>query len=163
MATTKAAYAAAAQLTVTLNSLANGSARQSAVLDNTSNLYLDILVGGGFETASGSLGTAPGLSIWAAALTDGTDYGGTNGTNVLGGGDATFTVPANTGNLRLLAFVPINAAGATEYMQPVSVAAAFGGTLPPKFVVVVQNSTGLALNSSAGGTIFYTGINTTTA
>ena len=66
MATTKLAYAAAAQLTITLNSLANNTTRQSAVLDNTSNLYTDILIGGGFKTSSGSLGTNPGLSIWAA-------------------------------------------------------------------------------------------------
>jgi hypothetical protein len=163
MATTKIAYAAAAQLTITLNSLANNSARQSAVLDNTSNLYTDILIGGGFKTASGSLGTGPVLNIWAAALTDGTNYGGSNGSNTLGGGDASFTMPSNTGNLVLLGSVPINAAAATEYMEPRSLAAAFGGTVPSKVVIVVQNSTGLALDSSAGGTIYYTGINTTTA
>jgi hypothetical protein len=48
-------------------------------------------------------------------------------------------------------------------MEPRSLAAAFGGTVPSKVVIVVQNSTGLALDSSAGGTIYYTGINTTTA
>lgn len=162
MATTKIAYAAAASLTVTLNSLLNNTARQSNVLDNTSNLYLDIFVGGGFKTASGSLGTNPVVNIWASAISDGTNYGGTNGTNVLGGGDAAFTMPTNTGNLILLAAVPINTAAATEYMEPRSLAAVFGGFLPPKFVIIVQNVTGLTLDASAGGTILYTGVNTTT-
>lgn len=163
MATTKVAYASATQLTVTLNSLANSSARQSNVLDNTSNLYLDILIGGGFKTASGSLGTNPVVNIWVSALTDGTNYGGSYGSNTLGGGDAAFTMPSNTGNLFLLAAVPINTAASTEYMEPRSVAALFGGFAPPKVVIVVQNSTGLALDSSAGGTIYYTGLTATTA
>jgi hypothetical protein len=157
------AYAAASQLTITLNSLSNNSARQSAVLDNTSNLYTDILIGGGFKTASGSLGSNPVVNVWAAAITDGTNYGGSNGSNTLGGGDAAFAMPSNTGNLVLLASVPINASAATEYMEPRSLAAAFGGTTPPKVVIIVQNSTGLALDSSAGGTIYDTGVNTTTA
>jgi hypothetical protein len=163
MATTKTSYAAASQVTITLNSLANNSARQSNVIDNSTNLYIDILIGGGFKTGSGTLGSTPGLYVWVAAITDGTNYGGSNGSNALGGGDANFTMPSNTGNLRLAAFVPINAASAMEYMQPVSVASLFGGTLPPKCVAVVQNATGLALDSSAGGTIYQTGINTTTA
>ena len=163
MATTRLAYAAAAQLTVTLNSLANNSARQSAVLDNTSNLYTDILIGGGFKVSNNALGTNPVVNVWASAITDGTNYGGTNGSNTLGGGDAAFTMPSNTGNLVLLASVPIQAQAATEYMEPRSLAAAFGGTVPPKVVIIVQNSTGQALDSSAGGTIYYTGVNTTTA
>ncbi len=163
MATTNIKYASATSLTITLNSLSNSSARQSAVLDNSSNLYLDVLIGGGFKTASGTLGTNPAVVIWVSGLTDGTNYGGSNGSNTLGGGDASFTMPSNTGNLVLLAQVPINAAAATEYMEPRSLASAFGGTLPQKVVVVVQNSTGLSLDSSAGGTVYYTGITTTTA
>src|SRR5262249_2759026 len=137
--------------------------RQSAVLDNTSNLYTDILIGGGFKTASGSLGTNPVVNVWAVAITDGTNYGGSNGSNTLGGGEAPLTMPSKTRDLVFLAAVPVNVAAAAEYMEPRSLAAAFGGTVPPKVVIVVQNVTGLALDSSAGGTIYDTGVNTTTA
>ena len=163
MATTNIKYNGWTALTVTLTSLASNAARQSALIDNTTNLYVDYLLGGGFKTALGSLGSSPGLSIWVFALTDGTNYGGSNGTNSLGGGDAAFTMPSNTGNLKLAAFVPINTAAATEYMQPVSIASLFGGTLPPKVGIVVQNQTGLALDSSSPGAVEYNGVNTTTA
>jgi hypothetical protein len=163
VAETKLKYAAAAALTITLNSLANNAARQATLFDNSSTLYDDVLLGGGFKTAAGSLGTNPVVSVYVAALTDGTNYGGTNGANVLGGGDAAFTMPTNLGNLRLAQAVPINTAAAAEYMQPISVAALFGGTLPPKFVIVAVNSTGLALDGSAGGTVYATGVTTTTA
>ncbi len=163
MATTNIKYSSFTQLTVTLNSLTSGSARQSNVLDNSSNLYLDILVGGGFKTASGSLGNNPVVNVWASGFTDGTNYGGSYGSNTLGGGDAAFTMPTNTGNLVLVAAVPINSSASAEYMEPRSLASAFGGTLPQKVVIVVQNSTGLAFDSSAGGTLYTCGITTTTA
>jgi hypothetical protein len=174
MATTKNSYAGSTALTCTLNSLSNGSARQSNVLDNSSTsagtpLALDILLGGQFATASGSLGTNPGLTIYAAGIsftnstpTDvyGGSYDGT--TDVLGGGDAAFTMPSNVGNFRLAAFVPINDAAQAEVMEPVSLAAVFGGTLPPKMVIVVVNNTGLALGSS-GNALYTNSVNTTTA
>jgi hypothetical protein len=169
MATTKNSYAGSTALTCTLNSLGSGSARQSNVLDNTSNLALDILLGGEFTTASGSLGTNPGLTIYAAGVaftnstpTDvfGGDYDGSS--DILGGGDAAWTMPSNVGNFRLVAFVPINDAAEAEVMEPVSLAAVFGGTLPPKMVIVVVNGTGLALGSS-GNALYTNSVNTTTA
>jgi hypothetical protein len=163
VATTKNNYTSWSSLTVSLNSLASASARQSAVVDNSSNLYLDILLGGGFKTASGSLGSNPNISIYVSALSDGTNYGGSYGSNTLGGGDAAFTMPTNTGNLKLASVVPINVAASTEYMEPVSISALFGGTLPSRFCVVFQNNTGLALDSSAGGAAEYLGVTTTTA
>jgi hypothetical protein len=170
VATTKNSYAGwNALLTSALNSLASAAAYQSAVVDNTTNLYLDYLVAGSFATASGSLGTNPGVYVWVSGLAynDGTNdhYGGSyNGSSdLIGGGAGSFTMPSNTGNLKLAAFVPINDAAANEVMEPFSVAALFNGLMPTKFVIIVQNSTGLALASSAGGVIYTNGQDTTTA
>jgi hypothetical protein len=159
MATTKTSWAAAVQNTITLNSLLNGNARQGNVIDFTSVQPVDSFIGGSFKTTSGSLGANPILNIYVCAITDGTNYGGTSGTSTVGGGDALITLPSNTGNFLLLAQVSVQVAAAAEYFQPRSVAAIFGGYLPPKIVVVVLNNTGLTLDSSAGGQIWHTDVN----
>ena len=148
-------YAASAAITITTNSLASTSARQGTAVDNTSNDYLDCLLGGSFKTATGSLGTNPVVNVWLFALTDGTNYSGG-----ASGSDASYTMPTSTGNLVLFDVVPVNTAGTVEYMPPKSVASAFGGVVPPKWGVIVQNLTGLALDASAGGALSYVGVTT---
>jgi isopropylmalate/homocitrate/citramalate synthase len=152
MATTKTSYASAVSITITLTSLTTNTARQSAVVDNTTNLYLDALVGGSFKTATGSLATIPYVNLYAYALTDGTNYSGS-----ASGSDAAYTLSTYK-NIVLLGTVYINTANTVEYMPPRSVAASFGGTLPAKWGVIVENQTGLGLDASAPGTISYTGI-----
>ena len=159
MATLKPVYGTPTAFTITLTSLAASAAQQSAVVDNTTTLALDYLIGGGFKTAAGSLGSNPVVNIWVFALTDGTNYGGTGSGNTLGGGNAAFTMPSNTGNLRLAASVVINTAASIEYCNPVSVAALFNGEMPQKFGIVVQNLTGLALDATTPGNVDYQAIN----
>jgi hypothetical protein len=43
-----------------------------------------------------------------------------------------------------------NTTDRTYHFGPVSLAAAFGGVLPPKVVLFITHSTGVALNSTAG-------------
>lgn len=157
MATSNLAYAASSGITITLNSLANNSARQSAVVDNSTNKYLDALVGGTFKTATGTLASPGYINVYAYALTDGTNYSGG-----ASGSDAAYTLPTYK-QLVLLGTVYINTANVVENMSPKSVAAAFGGTLPQKWGIVVENQSGLTLDASAGGALSYTGITVTTA
>lgn len=150
--TFKPVYAASAGITCTLNSLASAAARQSSVVDNTTNLYLDALVGGFFKTASGTLGTSPVVSIYVYAITDGTNY--TDGAT---GSDAAYTM-LTTPNLILAKQVAINTAAVVAYFSPFSVALLFGGTMPSKYGLIVSNGTGLALDSAAGGALAYQGV-----
>lgn len=154
----KPSYGTTTAITITLNSLANNSGRQATLVDNSTTLADDYIIDGSFKTASGTLGTNPALNIFISASFDGTNYGGAYGTNTLGGGDAAFTVPSNTSDLGLLRVVPILNSAETEYFNGASVASLFNGICPKKFVVIVQNVTGLSLDSSAGGTINYTPI-----
>ena len=147
-------------LTITLNSLTNTSARQSTAMDFTSSLPIDVQIDGVFKTASGSLGANPALNLWFSPSIDGTNFGGTNGTNVIGGGDAAFTMPANRANLVFLGAVPINTAAAIERFSFKSLLAALG-SIPQKGVLIVENVTGLTLDSSAGGSIQFLPINFT--
>jgi hypothetical protein len=157
MPTNKILYAASTGVTITMTSLGAGNGRQSLVVDNTTNLYLDALVGGSIKTASGTLATIPYVNVYVYALTDGTNYSGG-----ASGSDAAYTLPVYK-NIVLLSTVYINTANTVEYFAPRSVAACFGGTLPIKWGVILENQSGLALDATAPGSITYTGVQSTLA
>lgn len=153
MADIKVSYPAASDLTITLASLASDTnllvGRQSAVIDNTTNLYLDVLVSGKVTT-----GTSPtasrSIEVWAVGSWDGTNYPDT----VTGGGDAARTLTSadiKASICRLLGAMATSAtSNVTYFFGPVSLAAAFGGQMPPKVVLFIVHNTAVALNSTAG-------------
>jgi hypothetical protein len=165
-------YNTAAQIVCSNASLATGSARESATVDNTTNLFDDYLVQLTFTLASGSPSTAGAfVNVWVAApanaswplvqLTSGAPY-------TTGGGDSSVGALATPTNLRLLGtFVvsSITSAGErTLRTEPMSVAAAFSGNVPKTFSIVVDNEVGVAFSASTATTANYveqTGIYTT--
>lgn len=136
----KQAFGSKATVTVTLASLANGSARESTVIDNTSNLYADYLLR--VKTNGQSSGTAQ-LNVYAYAALSDTTY--TDGAT---GSDAAFTA-ANRLNADLWKSVQMNATTAVT-AGPWSVRSAFGGTLPSKFGFIFVNASGAALSATSG-------------
>lgn len=150
-ATFKTKYAAAAAVALTLNALANDAARQSTVVDNSVNLYLDALVSLSLRTAAGALDADPVVEVWAYAVGQGGVY--TDGAT---GVDAAFVLPTNP-NLRFLGVVQIHTADTLTYSAPMSIAQAFGGVLPSAWGLIVVNRTGLALNG-AGNAASYIGV-----
>ena len=153
MADIKQAYGTAADATITLASLASDTnllaGRQSNAVDNTSTLGLDYLVSGKVTT-----GTSPTASrqieVWVVGSWDGTNYPDT----ITGAGDAGKTITSSdikNSICRLLAVMATSSTSNQTYaFGPVSVASAFGGVVPPKFVVFAVHNTGVALNSTAG-------------
>jgi hypothetical protein len=140
MAERKASYAAKTAITITLTSLANGAARQSTVVDNTTTRYLDALLR--IRTNGAAASTAL-VDVYVYAALGDTTY--TDGAT---GSDAAFTAAARL-NSRYLGSVQMNAAtGVVAYLG--SVAAAFGGTLPDKWGLIVVNNSGDALSATAG-------------
>lgn len=149
----KVSYATATDSTITLASLASDTnlliGRESTVIDNTTALNLNLLVSGKITT-----GTSPTASriieVWAIGSWDGSTWPNA----FTGDGDASRTITsadikANIG--RLIAAMVINSTSdRTYHFGPTSVAAAFGGTLPPKLVLFVTHNTGTALNSVSG-------------
>lgn len=152
MADIKTAYASSADLTITLASLATSSGltagRQSTVVDNTTNLYVDYLVGGKITT--GTTPTAGTIEVWAFGSFDDTPVY----PDALGATDAAYTATSadiKRAALRLLASIPNDTTSNRAYsFGPVSIAAAFGGSVPKKWGVAVLHSTVAALNSTAG-------------
>lgn len=164
MADIKNAYAASAALTITLNALASDTnllaGRESTVVDNTSNKYLDYLLAGAISTGT-SPTTAREIRVYVYAMLDDSNY-----PDVFDGTDSAETV-TNAGIrdscLKLAAVISTVATSDLAYpFGPVSVRSLFGGTLPPKWGVFVTHNTAVNLRSSANA-IYATGVYETVA
>jgi hypothetical protein len=169
MSTTyKPVYAASAAVgfgasNANLNALATSSTRtagaQSDQIDNTTNLYDDILLSGSFK-----LGTSPTVSkqvdVWVFACKDASSaYPDV----ITGAGSAAKTLTSenvrNAGGKLLKSILVDSTTGRVYDFSNESVAALFGGVLPQKFVVFVAHDTGVALDaSSSGGQMNYLGV-----
>lgn len=139
-------------ITCTFNSLTNNSARASTVIDNTSNLWVDALVQLIISSPTASTSATGYLVVYAY----GTANNGSNYSDSATGSDAgiTLTVPPNVRPIGLINVV----ANSTVYNAgPFSVAAAFGGVLPQKWGIIIENKTGGTMNSS-GNSSFYQGV-----
>lgn len=159
MASVKEAWASSASLTVTINSLASSQTvgRASTVVDNSTDLALDALLAGTFVLAAGSPANDKCVYVYGYGSID----AGSNYTESVTGSDASFTIN-NPTNLRLITAVATPTGGGTYKFGPVSVAAAFGGTLPQRWGIVVVNYSGLALAAS-GNAVSYQELTATVA
>ena len=132
-------------ITVTLASLTTGSYRQSTVVDNTSNLFQDVLLMLKVKTGGSGTSAVGVVNVWVYATVD----NGTTYTDGASGSDGSFT-PTSPSNLRFVGQLNAVANSTTYTGGPWSVAAAFGGVMPAKWGIVVQNSTGGTLDSTEG-------------
>jgi hypothetical protein len=152
MADLKLAYPAASDLTITLASLGSDTnlltGRESATIDNSSNLYLDYLISGKITTGT-SPTTARSIEVWAVGSWDGTNW-----PDVMDGSESSETITSADIKASICRYIAAMATSATSnvtyHFGPVSLAAAFGGVLPPKVVLFVTHSTAVALNATTG-------------
>jgi hypothetical protein len=151
MADLKLSYPAASDLTITLASLGSDTnlltGRESATIDNSTNLYLDYLISGKI-TAGTSPTAARSIEVWAVGSWDGSNW-----PDVFDGTESAETITSADIKASVCRFVAAmataNTSDRTYHFGPVSLAAAFGGTLPPKIVLFITHSTGVNLNSTA--------------
>lgn len=149
MTTATISYGTSAALTATLASLASDTnliaGRQSTVIDNTSDVAIDAIVGGKVTT-----GTSPTASrqieVWAFGSYDGTTYSAGAGAS-----DANFSPTGEKTLMSLLTVIPTDSTSNHAYeWGPFSVAQAFGGTMPKKWGIFIVHNTGVNLNSTGG-------------
>ncbi len=146
MSTVKTNYSGSGTtITITLASLANAAARQCTAIVNTSNLFLDAVVQVKIKTGASGVSSMGFVNIYAYGTADnGTTYGeGLAGID----GSATLVIPSN---LFLIGSITANANATTYPSNPMAVAQAFGGVLPEKWGIVVENLTGTGFDSTAG-------------
>jgi hypothetical protein len=125
--------------------LTNNSQASSAAVDNTTNLFLDALVSVKITTAAASTSATGSVNVYAAGTTDGgTTYGGGEANM---GTDHTVTLTAPP-NIVLLGVINAVANATTYWRSALSVAQAFGGTLPDHWCLILENKTGATLTAA---------------
>ena len=149
-------YAAEATITLTLTSLGNGSWRQSTVVNNTTDLYTDALVGGSVQT--GTLSAGGSIDFFCYGQTnDDPDYtGGASGT------DGAYTADGEELLFPFLGTIITDDTDDDRDMAfgPWPVAPLFGGHLPQRWGIVVENNTGAALHATGtNNEVVYRGLN----
>jgi hypothetical protein len=147
MADVRTGYGTAGQaLTITLTSLADASGRESTVVSNVSDKFLDVLITGKIKTQnSGSISAPSSVFVYAYASVD----GGTEFPDAVSGSDAAITLNSPT-QLKLLGTIYVAAINTTYKGGPWSLAALYGGKMPERWGVVVYNDCGTALSSTGG-------------
>jgi len=139
VATVKQICGTRTSLTISgLSTLASATYVASSAKDNTGNQPIDVVV----EVTVATTNTPSGnkqLLVFAIASYDNTNYqsGPTSGTTT-----------TDEANLTLLGVIPMPTASQTE-IRSFSVAAAYGGVLPPYFKVVCKNDLGVALTTGS--------------
>jgi hypothetical protein len=161
MASYKIAYAASAAVTISPASLASSATfvagRESTLIDNTSNLYLDYLLAGKI-TVGTSPTDATHIQVCVVGIMEDSTW-----PDVFDGTDSAETV-TNTGIknsiCKVAADITVTNTSDVGYpFGPISVAACFGGSLPKKFVVFVTHNTVAALHATPGNhTVYVTGV-----
>lgn len=146
------------------NSLANsltGVASSSAVSVGVSANVVDhqVVVSVAVGAITPSASTL--VNVYCYATADGTTWpGGSATTEIVNGTDQAITLSANGNALRYLGSILCHTAGITLKSEPLSIAAALAGSMPSKYVIVLQNQSGVALaatgHSVAVQEIYYT-------
>lgn len=144
----KPTYAAKATITWTGTSLANGSARESTVIDNTTNRYRDARIR--IQTKGQASGTAYIDAYVYTALGDTTYTDGATGS------DAAFTAASRL-NARYLGSIRMNQTTAVAAELLLSDVFA---TMPDKWGLIIINNSGAALSATGGDHVLeYEGVN----
>ena len=147
MTTATPNYGGAADLTLTLTSLASDTnlvaGRESTAISNITDDCIDSVVQMAFTTVSNPTASRQG-EWWSYGSVDGSTYsGGATGT------DANLT-PQEKTTMRLLTIVPTGSGANQLYRAGVfSIAQAHGGTMPRNWGLYMVQNTGVALNATA--------------
>lgn len=163
MATQTLNYGTPASITLDLTSLASSAdwtaGRESDVIDNSTNKYVDALVSG-----SVVVGTTPvintTIAVFAYAQHDDTPtyqdvFDGT------GSAETVTSAGVLAGVTKLLGTLKVDSTTTDReyWLAPTSVAQVFGGILPKRWGLFVSHNTGVALKSTLNtGKWKYTGV-----
>jgi hypothetical protein len=146
MTSLRAEYGTSSGITISLASITSGGAQQSSTVDNTGNMFVDVLVQLSIKLQTGTPSGEKIIYVYVFGSEDGTRL-----TDNATGTDGTITLREPT-NLRLLGVIHTPDAGGLTYVShPMSLLAAFGGlTIPRKWGIIVQNNTGVTFSGTEG-------------
>lgn len=159
MATTAENFATSTSVACTLAALANGSARESSNIDNSSTLYDDAMFTLKVQLAAGTPASDKCVYVYFAGTEDAVLY-----TEPATGSDAAITISTPT-NLTLGMVINCVSNATNTFTKTLgSVAMIFGGVLPRKWNFIVENKSGLAFyGTEANFQKTYTGVRSSAA
>jgi len=170
MAETKITYAADVALAVTAwdTTLLTGEAATSAIFDNSSSNFMDVLLGGIIEgdTITGILAAGESFDLYIAGQYSdtATDMGGAIDALFGAAGEEVEDVSWVKANMTLLKSIQVEPTAPDVdqgyHFGPISVAQFFGGVMPKRFILLLHNNTGASLG--AGSDVNTQGITYTT-
>ena len=167
MSTVNIAYAASATITISPENVATSSTFvagvESNVIDNTSNKYVDAIVGGTW-----TCGTTPNQNsqviIYVGAIRDDAPtypdvFDGT------GSAETITSVGVGRGFLKRAVTIDVDSNTSNRaYDVLFTVAELFGGVMPNKWFLFITHNTGVNSNSTSGNHVWkYTGVTYTVA
>ena len=154
MVTSTINYTAAATITISPASLASSATfvagREATAISNSSNLFVDALLSGAI-----TVGTTPTINtqieVWVIAALNETP----TWPDVMDGTDSAETwtsVGVRNGAARRIAVLDVDAttSNVAHEFSGISIAEAFGGTMPDDWTIWVTHNTGVALNATGG-------------
>jgi hypothetical protein len=152
MANVKVAFGTATAFIKTNANLATSATAgwMSNAIDNSTNLYLDALVHAEFAAVNTAPANSKAIFLYAYALVDtaGSAYT-SSGSATPSGSEGTLTfsdITASAIPMPLLGVAPYPTQNIAINAGPFSVAACFGGVLPPKWGIAMINHSGMTLN-----------------
>lgn len=145
MADVKQAFGASTSITITLNSLADNAARESTAIDNGTNLFLDAIAR--VSVSVGVVANEKEVRVYVYGSEDGTVY-----EDPATGTDAALTLETDPVT-RLAKIIP-TPTSSKVYEAVFSIASLFGGVMPRKWGLIVENQSGAALAASANSASF---------
>jgi hypothetical protein len=142
-----------------LASLAQAAAFELAAVDNGSNKFLDAMLNLAFKLQAGSPASDKAIYVWFYGSEDGTNY-----TDNATGSAASLTMRVPT-NLRGPFVINAPDSGGLTWKAVIgSVASFFGGVLPRKWGIVVQNMTNITFSATGGDhVVTFTGVYATSS
>jgi hypothetical protein len=158
MADNKIEYGASAAIAITLASLASDTSlligRQSDIVNNTVNKYLDYIVAGKITTGTTPT-TARYLDVWLFGQVEDTPIypdtlAGVDAARTLTSAEIKFNALANLASILVSATSNI-----TYWIRPTSVASLFGGVVPKRWGVWVAHSSVAALHATGSNHAFW--------
>jgi hypothetical protein len=163
MATVTQTYSASATITVAPENVASSAdwtaGVESAVVDNSTNKYVDALVSGVWTAGTTpTANTTVGVYVYAQE-DDGPTY-----QDVFDGTSSAETVTSAgvlAGVVRLLGTLSVstNTSNRAYYLAPSSVAQCFGGVMPQRWGLFLAHNSGVNSNTTAGNHVWkYQGI-----
>jgi len=147
-------YPSAVSITLTATSLAAGAWRQSTVVDNTTNLFMDATFGGSFQTGATTNVAGETIDIYLYASWDSTLYtAGASGT------DGAYTADGEESGFHFVHSIVVDATDNQDYLWgPFNVLSVLGH-MPPKWGIVIENNCTPALNATGtNNSLKYTGL-----